>query len=368
MNQSMNRRRFMQAASSVMTVGALSSGATQVSAASSGELRLNMSAGNFGEAVMSAFVKPFEAETGIKVTPVYQDLRVAQVALMVKTNSVTIDAILINQPNALSLAANSYVEKIDYSIHKQQELDGIVEYCKHPFGFGSQIYSMNIVYNTNKFPANKPRPTTWAEFWDVDKFPGTRALPSGQFGFPAPWEEALLADGVVKDALYTNDIDRVFASLDKIKPHVRKWWTSGAENLQILRDEVADIALSYDGRALALIDQGAPIEISRNQAKLMWDYWIVPKGAPNAQNAQKFIELVGRADRQAAFAQLFALSPSNRRAYELMPEKVTRKLATYLDYVASSYPVNGEWYAQTGSDGLSNSQRLIQRWNGWIVR
>ncbi|RZM88071.1 ABC transporter, partial [Bradyrhizobium genosp. SA-3] len=222
--------------------------------------------------------------------------------------------------------------------------DGIADYCKHPYGFGSQIYSLNMVYNTKKFPADKPRPTSWTEFWDVEKFPGVRALPSGQYGFPAPWEEALLASGVAKDALYPMDIDRVFASLDKIKPHVRKWWTGGAEILQIMRDGVADIALSYDGRALTLIDQGDPIEINRNQAKLTWDYWIIPKGSPNAQNAQKFIEFVGRADRQAAFAQLFPLAPSNRKAYELIPEKVARKLATYPDYMASSFPVNGKWY------------------------
>ncbi|RZM90361.1 ABC transporter, partial [Bradyrhizobium genosp. SA-3] len=109
----------MQATSSAIAVGTISS-AARVSAAS-GELRLNMSAGNFADAIISAFVKPFEAETGIKVTPVYQDIRAAQVGLMVKTNSVTIDTILISQPNALSLAASDYLEKIDYSIHKQQE-------------------------------------------------------------------------------------------------------------------------------------------------------------------------------------------------------------------------------------------------------
>lgn len=370
MNYLINRRGFMRATSSAIAVGALSSAAGRVSAASSGELRLNMSAGNFGEAMMSAFVKPFEVETGIKVTPVFQDIRMAQVALMVKTNSVTIDAILAGHSSTYTLAASDSLEKIDYSIYKQQELDGIADYCKHPFGFAAYIYSLNMVYNTKKFPADKPRPTNWAEFWNVEEFPGLRSLGSGQFGSPNPgaWEEALLADGVPMDAIYPMDIDRIFASLEKIKPHIRKWWTGGAEILQIMRDGVADLVQSADGRALSLIDQGDPFEINRNQAKLNWDYWVVPRGSPNAQNAQKFIAFTSRADRQAAFAQLFAQSPSNRRAYEMIPEKVARKLAAYPDYMKTSFPVNGKWYAEVGADGLSNSQRLIQRWNGWIVR
>ncbi|WOH52483.1 ABC transporter substrate-binding protein [Bradyrhizobium sp. sBnM-33] len=370
MNRLINRRRFMKATSSAIAVGALSSVAGPVSAASSDALRLNMSAGNFGEAIMNAFVKPFEAETGIKVMPVYQDIRAAQVGLMVKTNSVTIDAILVGQSTALGLVAGDYLEKIDYSIYNQQELDEIADYCKHPFGFGAYIYSLNMVYNTKKFPADRPRPTNWAEFWNVAKFPGVRSLGSGQFGnpLPGPFEEALLADGVPMDAIYPMDIDRIFASLDKIKPHIRKWWTAGAEILQIMRDGVADVVQSVDGRALSLIDQGDPFEINRNQAKLTWDHWIIPKGSPNPQNAQRFIAFTSRADRQAAFAQLFAQSPSNRKAYEMIPEKVARKLATYPDYMKTSFPVNGKWYAEIGSDGLSNSQRLIQRWNDWIVR
>ncbi|MET3909906.1 putative spermidine/putrescine transport system substrate-binding protein [Bradyrhizobium sp. S3.3.6] len=369
MNQSVSRRRFVQGTSSLIAAGAMFS-VSRPAAASSGDLRLNMSAGNFGDAIMAAFVRPFEAETGVKVTPIYQDLRAAQVGLMVKNNSVTIDAVLVSQVTGLTLAGGGYLEQVDYSLHNPRELETTEGRCKHPFGFGSYLYSLNMVYNTKKFPAEKPRPTNWAEFWDATKFPGPRSLGNGQGGspLPGPWEEALLADGVAMDALYPMDIDRVFASLDKIKPHIRKWWTTGAEILQVMRDGVADLVQSVDGRALSLIDNGDPIEINRNQAKLTFDYWIIPKGSPNVLNAQKFIAFTGRADRQAAFAQLFAQAPSNQRAYEQIPEKVARKLATYPEYMKTSFLVNGEWYVQTGADGLTNSQRLTQRWNGWIVR
>ncbi|WP_024520874.1 ABC transporter substrate-binding protein [Bradyrhizobium sp. Tv2a-2] len=368
MNHSVNRRRFMQATSSALAVGALSSGSNRVFAQSSRELRVNMSGGEYANALMNAFVKPFEAETGIKVIPVNQSLSDAQVGLMVKSKSVTVDVVIVNQISANSLAANGLLEDIDYSICKKDELGAITDYCKQPFGLAPYFYSSNMVYNTQKFPAGKPRPANWTEFWDVAKFPGARALQTGQFGSRGPWEEALLADGVAMDALYPMDIDRIFASLEKIKPHVRKWWAEGAEILQIMRDNVADIAQCVDGRALVLIDEGKPIEINRNQAKLSWDFCTIPKGSPNVQNAQKFIEVTTRADRQAVFAELFPLAPSNHSAYKLVPEKVAHKLATYPDYMANSFPINAKWYIETGPDGLSNLERLRQRWNAWSIR
>lgn len=363
----MNRRRFIHATSSVLAAGAMTSVAHRASAQSPGELKIRVSGGAYGKANIEAYVKPFEAETGIKVTPITDWTTLAQIELMQRTNTVSLDVGLLDQGTALLAGSKGYLEEIDYSIYKKEELNGIVDYGKQPFGVAAVMYSFNMVYNTEKFPAGKPRPTSWAEFWDVSKFPGVRTLVSGQGGGQGPWEEALLADGVAPDALYPLDLDRVFASLDKIKPHIRKWWNTGSEIQQMMRDKTVDIAQSYDGRAIQLIDEGAPIEINRNQAKLTWDYWIIPKGSPNAKNAQRFIEFATHADRQAAFAQLFPIGPTNRNAFKLMPETAARKLATYPDYMARSYAVNAKWYAEAGSDGVTNAQRLIKRWNEWIL-
>ncbi|WP_249789782.1 extracellular solute-binding protein [Bradyrhizobium hereditatis] len=202
------------------------------------------------------------------------------------------------------------LEPIDYSIYKKEELEGLVNYAKHPFGVAALFYSFVMAYNTEVFPANKPRPTSWAEFWDVKKFPAARSLVSGALGGEGPWEEALLADGVAPDKIYPMDIDRIFASLDKIKPHIRKWWANGSEIQQIVRDKGATIMNSYDARVNLLIDQGAPLEINRNRSKVTWDYWAIPKGSPNVKSAQKLIEFATRADRQAARGKLVAFGPT----------------------------------------------------------
>jgi putative spermidine/putrescine transport system substrate-binding protein len=362
----MNRRRFMQATTSAVAVGALSSVAGRASA-QGGEVRVMVGGGDWGKANIEAYCRPFEAETGITVTPITDQIDMAQVELMATTGNVTVDVININQGMALPFAAKGYLEDIDYSIYKKEELDGIIDFARQPFGIAALIYSYVMVYNTEKFPADKPRPANWAEYWDVEKFPGVRLLQSGQYGSEGPWEEALLADGVPADQIYPMDIDRIFASLDKIKPHVRKWWATGSEIQQLMHDKVADVMNTYDGRAGLLIEQGAPIEINHNQAKLNWDFWSIPKGTPNLTAAQKFIEFATRADRQAAFAQLIPYGPSNLNAYKLMPEEVGRKLASHPDYMATSIPMNMAWYGETDADGVANMEKLIQRWNEWIL-
>lgn len=368
MKHRLNRRRFIQATSSAIAVGALSSVTTRAVAQSSGELRVLVNGGEVGKAQIEAYVKPFAAETGINVTPITQDLDFAKLELMMKANNVTIDASPLNPGAVFPASDKGYLEKIDYSIYKKEELDGFYDFARDTFGVASLVYSYNMVYNTKKFPADKPRPTNWAAFWDVAKFPGTRFLVSGQFGSEGPWEEALMAEGLDLDKLYPMDIDRIFASLDKIKPHIRKWWTNGSEIQQLMSGGTGDIMNSYDGRAISLIDKGSPIEINRSQAKLTWDYWVIPKGGPNTQNAQKFVEFATRGERQAAFCKLYPEGPSNRNAFKFIPEDVARKLPTHPDYVAKSIPINGRWYAEVGSDGLSNTQRLAQRWNEWVLR
>ncbi|MCK1552685.1 ABC transporter substrate-binding protein [Bradyrhizobium sp. 177] len=359
-----NRRRFVGMTAGVAG-GVLPSMTNKGLAQFPGQLTIRTgSGGSYGQAVIESYVKPFQADTGIKVTAITDLTNPAQLELMVTTKSVTADVVALAQGAALAAAKRGYLEEIDYSIYKKEELDSIEQFAKQPFGVGSVIYSFVMVYSPAKFSS---KPTAWADLWNVKKFPGIRVFSSGQLGIQGPWEEALLADGAPADKLYPMDIDRIFASLDEIKPFVRKWWTTGAEIQKIMHENVADILNSYDGRAVLSIEQGAPLEISRKQSKLTWDYWAIPKGSPNVDNAQKFIEFATRAERQAAFAQRFPIGPTNRNAYKLIPDNVARKLASYPDYMASSIPMDMNWYAQIGSDGLSNGQRLAQRWNDWIL-
>ncbi|MEX2697378.1 ABC transporter substrate-binding protein [Rhizobium mongolense] len=355
-------------ASSAVAVGALAAPAVRASAQTAGQLRVATYGGQVGKSVIEAYLKPFEAETGIKVTPITEDFTVAQLDLMQKTNSITVDVGPLSQGSILQSPAKGYLEEIDYSLFRKEDIEGLVPETKRKHSVGFFFYSYNLVINAKKYSAEKPRPSKWVDFWDVEKFPGVRYLQSGQYGNEGPWEQALLADGVSPDKLYPMDIDRIFASLDKIKPHIRKWWTAGSEIQQLMLSGSGDLMMSYDGRATTAIAQGAPLEMSRNQAKLTFDSWVIPKNGPNVQSAQRFIEFVSRPENQAAFAKLYPEGPTNRNTFKLLPEELAVALPSHPNHLATSILENGAWYAEVGADGMSNLQRLAQRWSEWILQ
>ena len=86
----------------------------------------------------------------------------------------------------------------------------------------------------------------------LGRFLGCRTVSRGR-AMPAaaqlPFvEAAVIADGVPKDEVYPVDIDRAFASFDRIKPHVVKWWEAGAQPAQMLTDNEVPMAVAFNGR------------------------------------------------------------------------------------------------------------------------
>ncbi|WP_082377903.1 extracellular solute-binding protein [Pseudomonas sp. RIT-PI-q] len=89
-----------------------------------------------------------------------------------------------------------------------------------------------MAYNADKL---KTPPSSWADFWDLEKFPGKRALRKSPVH---TLQIALMADGVPKDKVYAllktpQGVDRAFAKLDKVKSSIQ-WRESGAQPQQWL--------------------------------------------------------------------------------------------------------------------------------------
>src|SRR5438874_1714698 len=160
---SINRRRLLKASTSAAVVGALTS-FRGTALAQAGELRVALYGGEVGKAGIEVFVKPFMAETGIKVQPITDDTSVANLELIQKSGNVTVDLCGVGPGTAYIANGKGLLDKVDYSIFKKEELDALPEACKQPFGLSVIFYSYVMAYNTEKFPAGKPRPRNWAEF------------------------------------------------------------------------------------------------------------------------------------------------------------------------------------------------------------
>ena len=131
----------------------------------------------------------------------------------------------VNSMQWLRASREGLAEPIDWTIVKKDALppnavvaDGSRHRAKHP-RHGALLSQRQI---------SRRRPSSWADFWDVKKFPGNRSLCLSDS--PRTLIFALLADGVPRDQLYPLDIDRAFKKLDQIKPHVKVWWREGTQS------------------------------------------------------------------------------------------------------------------------------------------
>ena len=145
-----------------------------------------------------------------------------------------------------------------------------------------------IAWNTKTFPADKG-PTSWKDFWDVKAFPGPRGLYKALY---YNYEAALLAAGTPRNQIYpvTDDkIKLVFQKLQEIKPHVKVWWTAGAQPPQLLSSGELALCSAWTGRILAVMKENAPVAMTYSDGIAWGNAWVVLKGSPHAKLAMEAI-------------------------------------------------------------------------------
>jgi putative spermidine/putrescine transport system substrate-binding protein len=313
--------------------------------------------GAYQDAMEKALYKPFTEATGIEV--VVQPATAAQIRAMVEAKRVQVDVVDLLDVAQLSLDKIGALEPIAYSKMKYTNPNDIHPGVRQPNMVGNLYFATVLAYNTDVFK-NGSHPKSWAEFWDVSKFPGARTLADQKSG-AAELEFALLADGVARDKLYPIDIPRALKSLDRVKKSVVKWWDTGAVSAQLLERKEAVIGGLWNGRAQDLIDKGAPLAIEWNQAKRQVQYWSVIKNSPNAANAQVFIDFALQPKVQAALTRYIAYGPTNQAAFKLVRPEDAVKLPSAPDHFSAGFDQNAQWWA----DNLSS---VGEQWQSWVLR
>ncbi|MER9534222.1 ABC transporter substrate-binding protein, partial [Mesorhizobium sp. M0309] len=319
--------------------------------------------GPYEEAIRKAILDPFQREMGIKVTYV-TPADSAKLKAQVDSNNLQWDVVELSIP-AFRPDADKYCEEIDYGAFDKETLDNLVPEGKMKHAVGSYVYSTVMAFSTAEYPADKPRPGSWAEFWDAGKFPGPRSLLGD--GDYSTIEFALLADGVPKDKLYPIDFDRAFASLDRIKPHITKYWSDGADVGQFLSDRQVGMASAWNGTMEFLKAQDAPLDYQWNEGQLSPLHWVVPKGTKNRDAAMQFVAYQASAQAQARLNNLIFYGPLNRAAFKYIEPKTAAKLPTAPENIEKQYFVDlAYWQAQSPS-GKTNTEVLVERWIKWVA-
>jgi putative spermidine/putrescine transport system substrate-binding protein len=307
-----------------------------------------------GAAIRKAFYDPFEKETGIAVVGVAHDADpTTQFKLLVDTQSYIWDLCMVTQAHVGYLSKpKDYLEPLNIG---PDEVPGMVPGMLNSVWSGFSVFAIIMARRTDKFGDSGPN--NWAEFWDVQKFPGRRGLYKGVSGM---LEAALMADGVQPSQLYPLDVNRAFKMLDKIKPNVNVWWTSGAQNTQILQSGEVDMTDTWGARAFAAIEGGAPVKMIWSQGLYSTDGWSIPKGTPRADLARKFVRFCMRPEQQAIYSNTVANAPTNQRAYDFIKPERAKLLATYPENLKGLAPTNEIWWAQ-------NRAKMVERFQEWLL-
>lgn len=231
---------------------------------------------------------------------------------------------------------------------KRDFIDGALNRCS----ITHSVFATVVAYRRDAFPGQ--RPTSIADLFDQERFPGPRAL---QRDPAVNLEWALLSYGVPEQEVYRLLSTRRGLSLALKRLNGLtdlRWWQAGDTPVRLLAENQVVMASGYNGRFFdAIVNRGLPLEILWDGQVQEHEVWAVPKGAGQSENTREFIRFATSTERQTALAQLIPYGPSRRSA--------TRQITTHPDSGVDmrlhipTHPLNAKhavtkdvnWYART---------------------
>jgi putative spermidine/putrescine transport system substrate-binding protein len=180
-----------------------------------------------------------------------------------------------------------------------------------------------------------------------------------------------MADGVPPDQLYPLDVDRAFASLDRIKPQIVKFWATSAEGLNLVTGGNSDLGMITFGRLITMKHRGEDpgIDIEFNQGLAKTSYLCIPKGAKHVKNAHKFMAFFFDPKNHAAFINAYpAYGFTNTKAAEFIKPETLQKIITEPKRFENIVMVNDEWWAEEDDAKKSNYEKVLERWQAWVTQ
>ena len=344
-----NRRSFMTA------LAGLGLAATFKPSAASAEVS-EIVICNWGGAALEAFEKaygaPFTDATGIEVVVDGAGPSTGAVRAMVESKNVIWDATDGGMVDATTLGAGGYIEPIDYSI-VDKSLVG--EGLAAEYGICNYTFSNVLAYDATK--TGETAPTSWADFFDLKKYPGKRTMCKWIQG---QLESVLLADGVKPEDMSPLDVDRALAKLEPLLPEII-FWEGGAQSQQLFRDGEVVMGNIWHTRANLLRKENPDFTWTWNQNLLFASAWSVPKGNPAGKKVFDFINSSLQPEGQVELLRLMGNGPSNPKALELMTEEDKAVYALAPENAKNNLPVSAAYYAENEAELQNRFLDFISR-------
>lgn len=310
--------------------------------------------GSYQDAQRKAFFEPFAKKYNVRIREETWAGDLAQLKAMVESGHVTWDVVDVESYMVLRGAEQNLFEKVDYAKVPKNEL---LPAAVNQYGVVTAFWSTILAYNSQRYSPDK-HPTGWRDFWDSTKFSGTRALRKDPV---ANLEIALLAAGVTKDKLYPLDVDKAFASLDKIKSQIRVWWDAGEQPIQLLASGEVAISSAWNGRVHDAAKAGTPVALDWEEGSVSSDSWVIPRGGKNVDLAQQFLAFASSSGPQSQLPKYISYGPANKKAIESLSPALLEDLPTAPGNLEKQFFIDQAWWNQ-------NLGSVTERWNKWLLQ
>jgi putative spermidine/putrescine transport system substrate-binding protein len=277
--------------------------------------------GAYQEGVRKAILDHLPTDHQMKVVDYVLSGGIRDIRTKVKANAVDIDVAELYGGLCDTAVNEDLIIPLDYS--KIPNAAGIPENLRKSHWIGFTAYSTVLAYNKDVYGDNPPK--NWADFFDIEKFPGTRSI-----GGTTPQtvsEIAMLADGVPKDKIYPLDIDKALKKWSDFKDNIAVRWTTGAQATQLATSQEVDMIAIWAARIEAAIKDGAPYAYTLNDAIMDVECLVVPKNSPNPEGAMRLINHLLDPKYQANLPDYIPYGPMNQDAFKqglISPEKAAK--------------------------------------------
>jgi putative spermidine/putrescine transport system substrate-binding protein len=327
--------------------------------------------GAYTKSQVEAYQKPWMAKTGNTIVSEDYNGGLAEVKAQVEAGNVTWNLVDVELSDAVRGCDEGLLEPIDKSIlpaapDGTPAVDDFIEGSLPECAVANIVWSTIVAYDKSVLPDG---PTSIADFFDLEKFPGKRGIRKG----PKPiLEMALMGDGVpaaeVYDVLSTEEgVNRAFAKLDTIKAETI-FWEAGAQPPQLLADGEVVMTTAYNGRIFnAAMAEGQPFEIVWDGQVLDFDLWVIPKGASEMEATLDFLAYSTDTQRLADQASWIAYGPARKSSGPLVGlfNDGKTEMAPHMPTSEANMGnalVNGfEFWAD-------NQDQLNDRFNAWLAQ
>jgi putative spermidine/putrescine transport system substrate-binding protein len=304
-------------------------------------------------ALVKAYVDPFAKATGVNTHSLSYDGQITELTQMVQAGAPVWDVMQVESRTLAQGCRQGLFEKLDPT--RLPAPTGLIPGAMSECGVGIFAWSQALVYSDTL----KQSPRSWADFWDVHKFPGKRGLRrSAKYTL----EIALMADGVEAKDVYRTlateaGVRRAFRKLEQIRDHT-VWWEAAAQPGALMSSGWVSMTSAYT----LWFDP----EQERNQhTRIVWrqnlydiDSWAIPKGTPKRDDAYRFIAFASTAEQQKVLSENLTYGPTNRAALDLLPARLLGNLPSSSGNLTDALRIDSGFWIEHGD-------ALERRFNAW---